>query len=226
MPVSRPSLRFTPEANGRLHGGASPAPAADPVSSGRAMLAAAMPRFDAAPWSTGLKLLSAVGAGVLLALTFTLHRSVPRGTRVPFAETFGTLLMAVPALILLVAVLFVVTGYRIDSTGLFVQRLLWTTRIGLEGLDRAWHDPQAACRSIRLFGNGGLFSITGWFRNSTLGRYRAFITDPAKAVVLRSPTRVVVLSPADPEAFLAFLRLTFPGVAAGQPPAGYERPSH
>jgi len=178
-----------------------------------------MLRFEAAPWSTAVKLVSAVGTGVLLAVTYALYRAVPRGTRVPFAETFGTFMVAVPALILFIAVLFVVTGYRLDASGLYVQRLLWTTHIDLKGLDRAWHDPSAMCRSLRLFGNGGLFSITGWFRNATLGRYRAFVTDPGKSVVLRSPTRVVVLSPADPLGFLSTLKLSFPGIVGEAPGA-------
>lgn len=176
-----------------------------------------MQRFDAAPWSTGLKVVSAVGAGVLLAVSGMLYRTVPRGTRDPFAETFGTLLTAVPILILAVSLLFVVTGYRLDAAGLSVQRFLWSTRVDIRGLDRAWHDPRATCRSLRLFGNGGLFSVSGWFRNATLGRYRAFLTDPAKAVVLRSPARVVVLSPADPAGFLASLTMYFPGITVGEP---------
>ncbi len=178
-----------------------------------------MQRFEAAPWSTAVKLVSAVGTGVLLAATYALYRAVPRGTKAPFAETFGSFLMVVPALILVIAVLFVVTGYRLDATGLYVQRLLWTTRVDFQGLDHAWHDPSAMCRSLRLFGNGGLFSITGWFRNATLGRYRAFVTDPGKSVVLRSPTRVVVLSPADPLGFLSSLQLSIPGVVGGPPGA-------
>jgi len=54
-----------------------------------------MLRFEAAPWSTAVKLVSAVGTGVLLAVTYALYRAVPRGTRVPFAETFGTFMVAV-----------------------------------------------------------------------------------------------------------------------------------
>jgi hypothetical protein len=47
-----------------------------------------------------------------------------------------------------------------------------------------------------------VFSFTGLFRNRTLGMYRAFVTDPRRAVVLRLPRRTVVVSPADPEAFV------------------------
>src|SRR5512140_2462212 len=118
-----------------------------------------MQRFEVAPWSTPLKVVSSIGTVVLVAVGYALFRAIPRGARVPFAETFGTLLLFVPALILAIAVLFVVTGYGLDASGLHVQRLLWSTRVGLDGLDRAWHDPSAMRRSLRIFGNGGLFAI-------------------------------------------------------------------
>jgi hypothetical protein len=69
-----------------------------------------------------------------------------------------------------------------------------------------------------LFGNGGLFSITGVFQNATLGRYHAFVTDPRQAVVLRYESKVVVLSPADPDSLLSYLALASPGVVVGSPP--------
>ena len=58
-------------------------------------------------------------------------------------------------------------------------------------------------RSLRLFGNGGLFSITGWYRNGTLGIYKAFATDLNKTVVLRFATKTIVISPENPEQFVA-----------------------
>jgi hypothetical protein len=176
-----------------------------------------MQRFEAAPWSTSLKVVSAIGTVVLFAASYAVYRAVPRGTRVPFAETFGELLVFVPPLILVTAILFVVTGYRLDSTRLYVQRLLWSTRIELDGIDRAWCDSSAMSGSIRVFGNGGLFSITGMYQNSTLGRYRAFVTDPKQAVVLRSPGRVVVVSPAHPGAFVSRLASVIPGMTVGEP---------
>ncbi len=63
-------------------------------------------------------------------------------------------------------------------------------------------DPDALRGSIRLFGNGGMFSFTGLFRSPKLGRYRAYVTDPARTVTLRFADRVVVVSPSDPAAFV------------------------
>jgi hypothetical protein len=48
-----------------------------------------------------------------------------------------------------------------------------------------------------------MFSITGLFRNRALGNYRAFVTDLTQTVVLRFPKRTVVVSPQNPERFVA-----------------------
>ena len=53
----------------------------------------------------------------------------------------------------------------------------------------------------RLPGNGGFFSFTGFYRNKTLGAYRAYVTDRHLTVVLRYAERTVVISPSSPEAF-------------------------
>ncbi len=177
-----------------------------------------MQRFDCAPWPVLLKVVSAIAAAVLAGAAFVLVRVVPHGTRAPLAEWFGALLPVVPAAILLGALLFVVRGYEFDEGGLYVERLLWRTPLGLSGPVRAWHDPSAMRRSIRLFGNGGLFSVTGIFRNAALGSYRAFVTDPKKAVVLKYESRVVVVSPADPRALLEHLKTVSPATAVGESP--------
>ena len=61
-------------------------------------------------------------------------------------------------------------------------------------------------RSIRLFGNAGCFSVIGWFWNRKLGRYRAFVMDPKRAVVLRFADYVLVVSPDQPAKFVVLLR--------------------
>ena len=73
-------------------------------------------------------------------------------------------------------------------------------------LPSAEADPVALKGSIRLAGNGGLFAFCGWFRNSKLGVYRAFCTDLAHAVVLRFPDRTVVVTPDQPDKFVAAIR--------------------
>jgi len=62
--------------------------------------------------------------------------------------------------------------------------------------------PNATEKSIRTFGNGGLFSFSGFYHNKTLGTYRAWITDSKQTVVLAFPKRTVVISPVPPDDFV------------------------
>ena len=168
--------------------------------------------FSAARWPTSLKVSSLLGSALLLGVGYAAFSAIPRGTRVPFAETFGTLIAFVPLAIALLATLFVVSGYELDGCCLRVRRLLWATPVSLAGIRKTYHDPGAMKRSLRFFGNGGLLSITGIYKNKPLGWYRAFVTDPSHAVVLVLPSRVVVISPSDPLAFIEELRVIFPGI--------------
>jgi hypothetical protein len=69
-------------------------------------------------------------------------------------------------------------------------------------LRSAKFEPIAVQHSWRTLGNRGMFAITGWFRNSTLGLFRAYMTDFNRAVVLRYPYTTVVVSPDDPVRFV------------------------
>ncbi len=178
-----------------------------------------MQRFEAAPWSTYLKLVSAFSGVVLVALAVVLPNAMTHAGHALLSDDLRALVPYVPPAVLAGALLFVVQGYELDGGILLVRRPLWSTNVRLDGLERAWQDPAAMRRSMRIFGNGGLFSITGLYRNSALGTYRTFVTDPRLAVVLKTPARVVIVSPARPEAFLAALAARFPGLSRDKLPA-------
>jgi Bacterial PH domain len=111
-------------------------------------------------------------------------------------------LALLPLAIVCGGALFTIRGYAVTADALLVRRLWWATRLPLAGLCSAAFEPDAMRRSLRLCGNGGLFSFSGLFRNKTLGNYRAFVTDPRRVVVLRFATRTVVVSPSEPEEFV------------------------
>ena len=72
---------------------------------------------------------------------------------------------------------------------------------------------------MRLFGNGGLFGITGWFWNRRFGRFRAYATDPGRVVLLRyRDGRKIVVTPHDVQQFIVRVR-TLAQVADASPPA-------
>ena len=52
--------------------------------------------FSAARWPTSLKISSLLGSALLVGIGYAAFSAIPRGTRVPFAETFGTLIAIVP----------------------------------------------------------------------------------------------------------------------------------
>ena len=105
-------------------------------------------------------------------------------------------------LVVVACALFTVRGYRIEGHALLIDRLLWATRIPLNGLLTVSIEPRAMRGSVRTCGNGGLFSFTGLYWNRNLGHYRAFVTDLNHTVVLRFVTRTVVVSPDRPEEFV------------------------
>jgi hypothetical protein len=111
-----------------------------------------------------------------------------------------------------------VNGYSIRDGKLMIHRLGWATKFDLSKLSGFESNPRALMGSTRLFGNGGLFCCIGYYRNEILGRYRAYVTDTAKCVVLEFGENKIVISPDDPEVFVEALRETIRGVS-NQPSA-------
>lgn len=154
-----------------------------------------------APWPRWLYLSSGVIVVLMLGIAAAGVLSGPQQFAIWWLSMVG-----LPLLTLLFAALFVVRGYRIEGNSLLARRLLWDSRLPLDGLREVRADPQAMARSLRLFGNGGLFVVSGLYRNAQLGKYRAWVNDPTRAVVLRFDQQCWVISPDRPEAFAASLR--------------------
>ena len=94
-----------------------------------------------------------------------------------------------------------IRGYELTPGELRIRRLFWNTLWPLDAATRAIVQPQAMRGSWRTWGNGGVFAISGHFSGSGLGRYRAFVTDPERTVVLETRHGIVVVSPDDPTRF-------------------------
>jgi hypothetical protein len=156
-----------------------------------------MKRYKA-PWGETLVVGSVLSTIVLLGSAIGL---------IAWEHGILRLLVLIPGIILIATLLFTVRGYAVVQQELQVDRLLWKTRISLLGLKSASFEPDAMRGSIRTFGNGCLFSISGFFSNKLLGPYRAFVTDPHRTVVLRYATRTVVVSPSSAEEFVKDLSL-------------------
>lgn len=174
------------------------------------------PTTFGAPWGRSLLIGSSAQAVFLLAVgaapVFFAALDPEPGPRKWLVACLG---FAIPLVILVVAARYAVRGYTVTDDSIRVHRLGWSSSLPLDQLESATVSPYAMRRSRGELANGGLFSYTGGFHNAELGSYRAFVTDHARTVVLRFRDRaegdpVVVMSPDDPEAFVALLARELP----------------
>lgn len=149
-------------------------------------------RFNA-PWGRELTVLTAVVTAMIIAIVWYVWSQGGRVTAV--------LILIVHAIPLSLTV----RRYELVPGELRIRRLWWDTRWPLAGTVTAAVRPDVMARSWRIWGNGGIFAISGHFSNAALGRYRAFVTDFKRTVVIDTPHGIVVVSPDRPDEFVAAL---------------------
>jgi Bacterial PH domain len=154
-----------------------------------------------APWSRSLKTATRITVCILLGTAALGILVVP--ARMPLVRC---LIAALPAAVLLGALLFRVSGYTLTATTLEVRRPLWTSSFALADLLSVAGDAEALQGALRVFGNGGLFSFSGIFWNRRLGLFHAYGTDPGRAVVLKFRKRTIVITPDDTQHFIVRVR--------------------
>jgi hypothetical protein len=154
-----------------------------------------------APWSKRLKVTTAVAVAMLSVLVvwgfvFGAH----------FGPPMRAVAVGVPMLLLVVPPIFGVRGYSLTQDEILVRRFGWTTRLPLAGLQSVDGKADAMQRSWKLFGNAGFFCYTGVYWSRQLGFYRAYATDPSRAVILRYAGRKILITPHDPQHFIVRAR--------------------
>jgi len=160
-----------------------------------------MERDYQAPWSRLVRVstfatLALLGAIIVFGL-FAGPRHLP---------IWPLVMIGGPLLLILSTLPFSVRGYTLTSRNLIIHRLGFDTVLALDDLRAVRGVADDIRGSLRLWGNGGLFAITGWFWNRRLGRYRMFATDLSRAVLLEFARRKVLVTPHDPQAFIVHAR--------------------
>ena len=148
-----------------------------------------------APWGRALMWTSVLSVVLVLGIGCWI-------VTLPGPRPVAYLPLVLFAVLVLGTALFTIRGYTVTPEAILVHRLLWSTRLPRAGLVSAVSEPKVMNRSLRICGNGGMFSFTGWFWSKSLGRYRAYVTDLNRTVVLRWEKRTAVVSPDDPEGFV------------------------
>lgn len=152
--------------------------------------------FKAAPWSPSIKVMSLVGSALLLAVAMFVYMTFPEDAppyipNLIVALCFGTWFLSL---------LSIVKGFDIENGHIVVHRPLWKNRIPFSSGAEAFQKKMPT--AIRLLGNGGLFSGSGWFWNKEIGVFHVFVTDPKKCVWVKTPKKTIVITPDDTEGFV------------------------
>ena len=155
-----------------------------------------------APWSRSVRVATAASVAVLLLIMVAGLFTGPQQLLL-----WRLAMLGVPLVVLLGALPFMVRGYALTETHIEVRRLGWSAVLPLAGLVAVTGEPEGLRGSVRLLGNGGLFGISGWFWNRRIGRFRAYATDPGRAVLLRyRDGRKVMVTPHDVQHFIVRVR--------------------
>src|SRR5262249_13387135 len=155
-----------------------------------------------APWARSLRLMTIGSVAILLTVALAGVLAGPRQSWLWWAVMVG-----LPLIVLCAALPFMGRGYGLTDSHIAVRRLGWSTLLPLEGLVAVTGESEGLRGSVRLFGNGGLFGISGWFWNRRIGRFRAYATDPGRVVLLRyGDGKKVVVTPHDVQHFIVRVR--------------------
>lgn len=153
-----------------------------------------------AAWSMPLTL--RVVASMFLApfAAFGLFVALRLGLHVPVWPSFA--LAAIPAGLALLFLFRAIRGFVVTRDAVFVRRLMWSSCEPLDGLVEARVDETAMEDAKVQRTPAGGFGTGGWFWSARFGRFRGYVTNTRRVVVLKFDRGVVVLSPDDPDAFV------------------------
>jgi hypothetical protein len=143
--------------------------------------------------------LTLVGIACVLILIFLAHQIMP-----------VVILLAGPVLLLpLAAYAATPMGYGMDERTLWIERKAFrTVRVPLGSISDVRPLPAASLHgAIRVYGTGGLFGWAGRYRLRGLGAVSMHATNLERLILVqRRGRRPLLISPADPDAFLRGLR--------------------
>ncbi len=160
-------------------------------------------RTYAAPWGRRIWLIT--GAVTLFGLVFALVLPWSLPVRNPDERRVLWLVAPVALLIVAGSSFWMIRGFELTSDTLIVHRSFWSNRIPLAAIQSAGLDARACEGAMKTLGNDGLFAMHGRFRSKRLGKFQAYVTDPANSVVLKLASDTIVISPANPRQFLSEL---------------------
>jgi hypothetical protein len=154
-----------------------------------------------APWSKGVKIVTALTLVALLAVQGALVLN-------EMEREVSVIVGALSILLVVVCFLLAPTGYGVDSTHVYIRRQLLPVSLRFNDILEARRlSSEETSFTIRVFGSGGLFGFFGYFYNQKLGWQRWYATRRGDLVgILTHSHGWLMLTPDDPEKFVAMLK--------------------
>jgi hypothetical protein len=170
-----------------------------------------------ASWSMPLTLRVVAAMFLTPFVAFALFLALRLGLRAPL--WLCLLLAAIPVGLALAFFMRAIRGFVVTREAVFVRRLIWSSYEPLDGLSEARVDETAmqGVRPMRSFVGG--FGTGGWFWSARFGRFRGYLTNVRRLVVLKFDRGTVLLSPDDPDAFVRHIESFRPVAPPPSPPA-------
>jgi hypothetical protein len=166
--------------------------------------------FAPAPSGGRVRLMTWLSMAVLVVIDLVILAALLR-ERHPPPWPVWPLILSAPAIVVVIWYGALVRRYRLCGDEIIVERAWLTARFPLAGLVAVESDREALRGARKIIGNDGLGAYAGRFRSKKLGKFRAYVSDPESAVVLRWPDRCLVVSPAQPGEFADAVRARLAG---------------
>lgn len=111
----------------------------------------------------------------------------------------------IPILILVLAWLFSVRGYRVDDETLYIVRPFWSTEIPRADFREYEVVEDILTDARRVYANAGLFSYVGVYDTDAYGEVSAYVTHLYNLVLIHAGEEQYLLSPDDVPSMMAAL---------------------
>lgn len=100
------------------------------------------------------------------------------------------------------SLLFRIRYYEVTPDQVVIYGTGWKRSLARRDIIRAERLKNAFQGAWRIFGNGGIWCVSGRFKSRDLGKFRAYVSDPKRVVLIVLRDDVILISPSDPNRFL------------------------
>ena len=162
--------------------------------------------FFEAPWDKLLKTVTYAVVAFLILETIVIAVALFLTASQTMALLITFLIVVCNVVIILFSYLYAPQGFLIDETGITVVRKIAPVHIGIDQIKSVSRiEKERYIKSIRTFGNGGLFGYYGSFRNKELGSFKMYVTHRDYGVLITSDKNYV-LTPDRSDEFVEVVR--------------------